>query len=143
MLTSTAAAPGAKAGVSKEVHELKRKVLERGSGLVSTSTVPSSHRPIDASQPGRSVINASTRSNKNRPDERTTQKADKETQSEDNASGVLRAGNQRGDSGKRTAEKKRDPKPGYCENCRDKFDDFDEVNKFHILANSTLCNVLS
>jgi regulatory subunit for Cdc7p protein kinase len=22
---------------------------------------------------------------------------------------------------------KRDPKPGYCENCRDKYDDFEEV----------------
>jgi regulatory subunit for Cdc7p protein kinase len=22
---------------------------------------------------------------------------------------------------------KRDPKPGYCENCQDKFEDFDEV----------------
>ena len=25
------------------------------------------------------------------------------------------------------AERRRDPKPGYCENCRDKFDDFEEV----------------
>ena len=25
-------------------------------------------------------------------------------------------------------QKKRDMKPGYCENCMDKFDDFDEVS---------------
>ena len=29
---------------------------------------------------------------------------------------------------KRKKAVEKDPKPGYCENCRDKFDDFDEVS---------------
>jgi regulatory subunit for Cdc7p protein kinase len=28
---------------------------------------------------------------------------------------------------RKTRAAKKDPKPGYCENCRDKYDDFDEV----------------
>jgi regulatory subunit for Cdc7p protein kinase len=48
VISSTAAAPGVKAGLSKEVNELKRKVLERtNTGSLSVGSIPSSHRMND------------------------------------------------------------------------------------------------
>jgi regulatory subunit for Cdc7p protein kinase len=128
MISSTAAAPGAKAGVSKEVHELKRKVLERSNGNISTSVNPSSYRAMDMCQPGKPVTGVSTRSSKQRPAEQLGHIHEEDTtQSEDNGGHKQQGTSQKRGNPKKTKEKKRDPKPGYCENCREKFDDFDEV----------------
>lgn len=131
MISSTAAAPGAKAGVSKEVHELKRKVLEKSNGAVSTSANPSSHRAGDVNnQTTKPVTNGvSARSSKQRPADKLGHIQEEDTtQSEDNGSHKQQAASRKSSSSqKKSKEKKRDPKPGYCENCREKFDDFDEV----------------
>ncbi|PLN75859.1 G1/S regulator NimO [Aspergillus taichungensis] len=124
MVSSTAAAPGAKAGVSKEVHELKRKVLEKGNGGLSTGTGNLINRPADASGM-LNVHRGNPWPGKFNPPERRGHIADDKNR--------YPAGNEtlnHRPSIKRTSsqkERRRDPKPGYCENCRDKFDDFDEV----------------
>ncbi|KAL4795106.1 Dfp1/Him1, central region-domain-containing protein [Aspergillus venezuelensis] len=121
MVSSTAAAPGAKAGLSKEVHELKRKVLEKSHVGYPTS-VSQPYRPLDSTS-ATEKVNGNRLSKSIRPDklvnieEETTQSEGTDPKSRD----IARKGGEQ-----RRKERRRDPKPGYCENCRDKFDDFDE-----------------
>ncbi|THC90963.1 hypothetical protein EYZ11_009571 [Aspergillus tanneri] len=130
MVSSTAAAPGAKAGVSKEVHELKRKVLEKSNGGFSAGTGPSSHHPVDASAALKTTKNQANRYGKSNVPERHGNVIEEETtQSEGNDNTKSRPSTKKSSSQKKK-EKRRDPKPGYCENCRDKFDDFEE----HVLT---------
>ncbi|KAJ5596357.1 hypothetical protein N7450_002815 [Penicillium hetheringtonii] len=124
MISSTAAAPGAKAGLSKEVHGLKRKVLEKGTGTVVTGSMAAPQRPGNGSSlnPARAQ---STESNKSAAPEKNGQHEEDGNQSE--GAGAKRRRDERRDSQpKKTEQRRRDPKPGYCENCRDKFDDFEE-----------------
>ncbi|KAI9835626.1 MAG: hypothetical protein M1837_003699 [Sclerophora amabilis] len=124
MISSTAAAPGAKAGTSKEVFELKRKVLEKRSGP-SGNGISSSHRMIDSAGSAKSQLNHAANFRA------ATRGKDKLRQIEEDFSAS------EGEESKRQIETmrklesvpkkvKKDLKPGYCENCRDKFDDFDE-----------------
>ncbi|KAL3430439.1 Dfp1/Him1, central region-domain-containing protein [Aspergillus tetrazonus] len=121
MVSSTAAAPGAKAGLSKEVHELKRKVLEKSHVGYSTN-VAQPYRALDTATAEKTEKTNSCKSS--RPDklgnieEETTQS--EATDSTKSRTILRKSGEQR------KKERRRDPKPGYCENCRDKFDDFDE-----------------
>jgi regulatory subunit for Cdc7p protein kinase len=105
MVSSTAAGPGAKAGSTRELNALKRKVLERNSANGTT----------DVNYLGnvRAAINDDT----SRPNKRKAlgNIAEEEPQK------VVAPRK------KRVVEK--ECKPGYCENCRDKFDDFDEVSQ--------------
>ncbi|RMZ80876.1 hypothetical protein DV737_g2757, partial [Chaetothyriales sp. CBS 132003] len=127
---SSTAATGLKAGTSKEVHELKRKVLERThTGSLSNGSVPSSHRMTDL---------ASTLKNARAP---APQRAAK-SKAQEKLGGVPEEPDSHADdvaaekAMQQPAKKKKapvaakDPKPGYCENCRDKYDDFEE----HILS---------
>lgn len=122
MISSTANAPGAKAGLSKEVQELKRKVLEKSGGNVSMAAP--SHRPtnlsgskmIDPGRPGKPYAKGKYGG----ANEEDT------TQSEGNGGSKRSFGSRK--NGAPREERRRDPKPGYCENCREKFDDFDEVS---------------
>ena len=125
MMSSAAAAPGAKAGTSKEVHELKRKVLERGyTGSLSNGSIPSSHRMTDiagalkdARAPAPQRV-AKTRAQERLGGVQEEREASLEaTAAEHGARQVTRK--------KKPA--KRDPKPGYCENCREKYEDFETV----------------
>lgn len=122
MVSSTAAAPGAKAGLSKEVHELKRKVLEKSHVGYSTN-VAQPYGALDTATAEKAEKTNSCKSS--RPDklgnieEETTQS--EATDSTKSRTILRKSGEQR------KKERRRDPKPGYCENCRDKFDDFDEV----------------
>lgn len=130
MISSTAAAPGARAGVSKEVHELKRKVLEKSNGGISTSGVPSSLRTTDLSGAAKAARGQPTKTGRGRTQDALANINEEETtQSEDDDGNKQRAAAKKASSQKKQKEKKRDPKPGYCENCRDKFDDFDEVSR--------------
>ncbi|KAJ5136452.1 hypothetical protein N7448_005006 [Penicillium atrosanguineum] len=118
MISSTAAAPGAKAGLSKEVHGLKRKVLEKGSGIGSMAAP---QRPINGSAvPARGQIfpKPTGLENNRRSQEGSGNQAE--------AAGTKRRRDEDQDSEQKKPERRRDPKPGYCENCRDKFDDFEE-----------------
>ncbi|MCJ1463867.1 hypothetical protein MMC07_002476 [Pseudocyphellaria aurata] len=126
MISSTAAAPGAKAGTSREFQGLKRKVLERNSGpTINNSHIPSIiSGPSGSLRPGRSAVvtrqtSAMTQEKLNNIDEESTEpEVDEE---------VWRAGEVRKiEKPIQKRLEKRDRKPGYCENCRDKYDDFDQ-----------------
>lgn len=126
MISSTAAAPGAKAGLSKEVHGLKRKVLEKGNGSIATGSMAAPHRHTDGSAMRQSVKNQTRKtSNPKLQDKHRYAKEDDVNPTE--GTGAKRRRDEQQDSQQRNTERRRDPKPGYCENCRDKFDDFEEV----------------
>ncbi|KKZ66701.1 regulatory subunit for Cdc7p protein kinase [[Emmonsia] crescens] len=127
MISSTAAAPGAKAGTSKEVHELKRKVLEKGNSALSMNGIASSHRMTDISGALRASRAPVTRAAKSRTNGNLDQiDEDGTTQSEEEKAQKLQQANRKNSNTAQPKQKKRDPKPGYCENCRDKFEDFEE-----------------
>ncbi len=129
MISSTAAAPGAKAGTSKEVYELKRKVLEKNSGPSTIGTL-SSHRMTDiAGATGAERAIATTRIAKRKAQEKLGYINEDFTPSEDEDNS--RRLEQAKGAGllKRKKSEKKDLKPGYCENCREKFDDFEQVRK--------------
>jgi regulatory subunit for Cdc7p protein kinase len=123
MISSTAAAPGAKAGTSKEVHGLQRKVLERNSGPASIG-LTSSHRMTDLA----TVTKDDTAVKLTRWKAQEGLAMIEEDISPAEVEGARQAEAARKAKAiqKRKSEK-RDLKPGYCENCLDKFDDFDEV----------------
>lgn len=127
MISSTAAAPGAKAGTSKEVHGLKRKVLEKNSGP-GPASVHTRQRPIDSIGDGRAEKTIPRARHSRRQAHEPLIHIDEETtQSEDED--VWMAEDVRNKSQpSKEAPVKKNPKPGYCENCRDKYDDFDEVS---------------
>lgn len=136
MISSTAAAPGAKAGISKEVHELKRKVLEKNNGGFSAPGIPSSHRVADVSAAARPTQSQGSAPSKTVPQENLADmREDDTTLSESNKATVQPSGDLSKNDRKRKLrerereraqqQRRRNPKPGFCENCRDKFDDFD------------------
>jgi regulatory subunit for Cdc7p protein kinase len=122
MISSTAAQPGAKAGTSKEVHGLQRKVLEKNSGgPASYGGLASSHRMTDISTAAREELAA-------RPDKRKERLDLIEEDPSEREENARKAENTRKARAIQQRKlEKRDPKPGYCENCQDKFEDFDEV----------------
>lgn len=112
MISSTTGALGSKAPTSKEIHGLQRQVLK-------ASTPALSH---DLSHDSNGFIRSASLS---RP---TARKLDMVEEDE-----TVR----QKEKLRRTVsapvparQKARDPKPGYCENCQDKFDDFEEVCLF-------------
>ena len=125
MISSTAAAPGAWRTTSKEVNELKRKVLERtNTGSLSVGSIPSSHRMADIAGALKNArAPAPQRAAKSKAQEKLGGIQEENCPSDDDLA-AERAANT---CTKRKRSAKRDPKPGYCENCRDKYDDFDEV----------------
>ena len=126
MVSSTAAAPGARAGTSKQLHQLNRRVLEHRSGL-SANNVPSSLNMNDV----RAVMNkdksqpAPRRSMRHRAAETLVRIEEDEEcregnkESKKNADTIVAS---------QKASAPPDPKPGYCENCREKYDDFNMVS---------------
>ncbi|KAF2690004.1 hypothetical protein K458DRAFT_289477 [Lentithecium fluviatile CBS 122367] len=121
MISSTSAAPGARAGQSKEVNQLKRKVLEKSVPSANTNSGQSS-----VMNDMRAALNGDfaqpTRAAKRKAQE--TLGYIREDTIEDERQVRKAAAIRR----RRTAEK--ELKPGYCENCREKFNDFDE----HVLS---------
>lgn len=126
MISSTAAT-GLKAGTSKEVHELKRKVLERShTGSLSVGSVPSSHRMPDLTGALKTArAPAPQRAAKSKAQEKLGGIQEEDQYADDVA--AEKAAHSQLRRKKQPAQK--DPKPGYCENCRDKYDDFEEVSE--------------
>ena len=127
MISSTAAGPGAKTGTSKEFQELKRKVLERNSGPVP-SNLQGSRRIGEKSMVSRTGNSTMAEKKARSKTQETLDLINEElTPSEDDdalkADEVARVGKI---IPKSTERKER--KPGYCENCRDKYDDFENVS---------------
>lgn len=109
MISSQAGVSAIKAGTSKELYGLQRKVLQKAA---PTSQETASQRPsVDGTSSRLTTLSRQT-SKSAQPQEEGGQKA---TESKE----------------KRTQpqamKSKKDMKPGYCENCQDKFRDFDEV----------------
>lgn len=129
MISSTAAAPGAKAGTSKEVHGLKRKVLEKNTGPALTN-VQTRQRTIDLAGHGRAERTISAARITRRPVHEPLIHIDEETTQSEEDEDVWMAEDARSKRKQsREVVEKKNPKPGYCENCRDKYDDFDDVSQ--------------
>lgn len=118
MISSATGVLGAKAGTSKELHGLQRKVLQKSAipSANPTSQDMSSRRladmSLDTSTYQRSAsLGVGPRKLGQIEEDRV--KDHKRTLSVPFAAP--------------TKPKKRDLKPGYCENCQDKFNDFEEV----------------
>lgn len=107
MVSSTSGVNGAKAGTSKEVHGLQRKVLQKAA---PASHDVSSRRLAEVSMDVASSRSTTMGRHTSRPADvqEEEQKTERKTQ--------------------QSLKSKRDLKPGYCENCQDKFRDFDEVS---------------
>ena len=134
MISSTAAVPGVKAGTSKEVHELKRKVLEKSNGSLSMGCMTSSHRMTDIAGALKAARAPVTRTAKSKAQDKLGHINEAVAGQSDEDGGPKKQPMTRKNSGvKKAKEEKRDPKPGYCENCRDKFDDFEEVSLNFVL----------
>lgn len=130
MISSTAAAPGARAGTSREVQELKRKVLEKNTGPTVTG-IPTSRRMNDlagAARPGSSV--PAVRQAKRKAQEKLGFIHEDLTPSEEEENARRAIVVKKANSSQKRSFEKKDPKPGYCENCRDKFDEFDDVSLY-------------
>lgn len=119
MVSSTTGGLGAKAGTSKEIHGLQRKVVLQKASTPALSQDLSSRRMGEMSHDS-NVLTRSASASK-----ATHRKLDTVDEEE--------TARQR-EKLRRTAsmptaqpKQKRDPKPGYCENCQDKFADFEEV----------------
>lgn len=126
MVSSTAAAPGAKAGTSKEVNELKRKVLERThTGSLSVGSIPSSHRMTDIAGALKNArAPAPQRAAKSKAQEKLGGIAEEAAAISEDELAAERATHA---PMKKKRVPRKDLKPGYCENCRDKYEDFDDV----------------
>ncbi|KAL8736388.1 MAG: hypothetical protein Q9181_002421 [Wetmoreana brouardii] len=124
MISSTAAQPGAKAGTNKEILGLQRKVLEKNSGpsLQTTRPAQKSVDPLGAARAERHISIA--RQTRRQAQERLVHIDEESTQSEEEED-VWRTEEVQRRHIVMSQAPRRDPKPGYCENCRDKYDDFD------------------
>ena len=129
VISSTAAAPGAKAGTSKEVHGLKRKVLEKNSAP-ALHGIETRSKPASAAVPARAEHAIPlTRQSRKKAQEKLVNIEEESTQSEDDEEKCTADDVQRGRARTKVITiKQKDPKPGYCENCREKYDDFEEVS---------------
>lgn len=130
MISSASGIRNAKAGTSKELYGLQRQVLEKSNAPSAnpTSQDMSSRRlaemSLDTSNNPRSAsLGVSSRKLAQIEEERS--KEHKRTQSVPVSAPAPKP-------------KKRDLKPGYCENCQDKFADFDEVSSAQILPPSVV-----
>ena len=141
MISSAAAVPGAKAGTSREIHDLQRKILERNSGPLFSglaantassrvSTGPAA--PAAPAVPPERAFRSNPRVAKQKAQEKLggTVRGNLTQIYEDPDDAEHTAYRAALSKPKRTQEPrvvKREPKPGYCENCREKFEDFDQV----------------
>lgn len=128
MISSTSGIGGAKAGTSKEIHGLQRKVLQKNPlGSRDLSSRPFNEVSMDV---------ASSRSTTAPPLSRQTSKAAM-TQDEDSQQPAV---SKERKTQTQALKSKKDLKPGYCENCQDKFRDFDEVRPLPCLTNINFTN---
>jgi regulatory subunit for Cdc7p protein kinase len=123
MISSTADNPGAKAGTSKEVFGLQRKVLEKGRlPDVYGATISGRDRPqVEANI---------ARAGMKRKLEEVMVDEDCESKSRDDVAEQRRRMQKGLAANARLLAARREPKAGYCENCKVKFDDFDHVSLF-------------
>lgn len=126
-MISSAAATGLKAGNSKEVNELKRKVLERThTGSQSMGSISSSHQVTALAGALKTArAPAPQRAAKSKAQEKLGGIQEEMDPYADDIAAERAA---QAASKRKKAAPKREPKPGYCENCHDKYDDFEDVS---------------
>ncbi|KAK3381515.1 Dfp1/Him1, central region-domain-containing protein [Podospora didyma] len=117
MISSTTGVLGAKAGTSKEIHGLQRKVLQKASTPAVSDM--SSRRMAEMSHDSNTFIRSASVS-------RATHRKLDAVDEEDAAQQKSKLRRTVSVPIPQTKQKARDPKPGYCENCQDKFEDFDD-----------------
>ncbi|KAI4102165.1 MAG: hypothetical protein L6R37_004530 [Teloschistes peruensis] len=131
MISSTAAQPGAKAGTSKEIHGLQRKVLEKNSGPNIPTTATTMHKnpePLGAARAEQHIPLA--RQTRRQAQQRLVHIQEEESTQSEEEEDVWRTAEVQRKQVVPTAPSvnqapRKDPKPGYCENCKDKYEDFD------------------
>lgn len=118
--STTGGVLGAKAGTSKEIHGLQRKVVLQKASTPALSQDLSSRRMAEMSHDSTTLVRSASVSH-------VTQRKLNTVDEEETA--------RHREKLRRVAsvpvsqpKQKRDPKPGYCENCQDKFADFEEVS---------------
>src|SRR5690606_27534750 len=117
-----------------EIHGLQRKVVLQKASMPALSQEASSRRAAaDATYDGQAPVRSTSF---NQPAQRLD-KVDEEPTARQ------REKLRRTVSVPAPQPRKRDPKPGYCENCQDKFADFDEVSSSSILPYSALLFTLA
>jgi regulatory subunit for Cdc7p protein kinase len=124
-ISSTAAQPGTRVGTSKEIYGLQRKVLEKNSGGPASYGHASSHRMTDITTAAREDSGSQHGKRKN---PHTLAQVDEDanpSEAEEVAKRTVVTRKAKAEQQRKATKK--DAKPGYCENCQDKFDDFDEV----------------
>ncbi|RFU35132.1 hypothetical protein B7463_g1190, partial [Scytalidium lignicola] len=124
MISSTAAQPGAKTGISKEVHGLQRKVLEKNSGGPASHGFTSSHQMADVATILREEGTSRTVRRKAQEKLDFIDEDVDPSEAEENARRT--EASRKAKAAQKRRSEKRDAKPGYCENCQDKFEDFEE-----------------
>jgi len=125
-MISSAAATGLKATTSKEVNELKRKVLERThTGSLSIGSISSSHQ-VNAL--AGALKNARAPAPQRAAKSRAQEKLGGIQEEMDPYADDVEAQRQTQALMKKRKPARREPKPGYCENCHDKYEDFEDVS---------------
>lgn len=131
MVSSTTGVLGAKAGISKEVLGLQRKVLQKANAPSLSQDSGTRHLAENG------VARAASLGNPSKPpmpeiweddEAKKLEQAKKERKLRRTASTPA----------PQTKPKPRDPKPGYCENCQDKFEDFDAVSFLDLVLDITV-----
>ncbi|KAI1268021.1 hypothetical protein F5Y18DRAFT_276855 [Xylariaceae sp. FL1019] len=120
MVSSTAATPGVITGLSKEVHGLQRQVLKRQTSVTASQDL-SSRRPSEASI--REDSSFKQAGSLGRIASRQLEQVDTASIEKNDVEEVASA---KQTVLKKTREPKRERKPGYCENCAEKYADFDD-----------------
>ena len=132
MISSTAAAPGAKSGLSKEVYGLKRKVLERNAPALHGVEAPKPLQTFTAPARAEHAIPV-TRQSRKRAQERLVHIEEESTQSDEEDIWQEEARRTAVNTTTSKHIRVKDPKPGYCENCKDKYNDFDDVGSYLLI----------
>lgn len=157
-ISSTAANPVARFGSkSREMHELQRRAVEQRRSNLSVNSVPSSFindvraaiNNDPTSVPGRGPTRHIHAKPLTKIYEDETQSDEEEQSSSQNhqPQPQQQAQAHRQKQAKQPLAKKkrkevlREPKPGYCENCRDKYEDFNEVSLLADLSHDRLLTV--
>lgn len=116
--------------MSREMHGLQRKVLERNTGSISNKDT--TQRLADLAATARSFrAGPPARVAKQKAQEKLGHSRmahiDEELTPSESEEAERRTALVSSNALKASKGESREPKPGYCENCREKFDDFDEV----------------
>ncbi|KAI1174354.1 Dfp1/Him1, central region-domain-containing protein [Nemania sp. FL0916] len=117
MVSSTAITPGVVTGISKEIHCLQRQVLKWPSAAASQDQ--SSRHPIQPSfREENSIKHPPTLGRASSRKLELVGDSNKENEGSENRRPVARAA--------RKKQQEAELKPGYCENCAEKYADFDQ-----------------